>query len=93
MKFALVLSCFVPVVLISACASNSNDRLARSYEFEVVDDAGRVTHLCRTERPTGSNIGRRNCRSVEQIQAERDEAQSEVGRVLQAPLRGPIDNL
>ena len=72
-------------VLVAGCASTSttdaaDSRASRNFEFEVTDDSDKVTHVCRVERTTGSNLGRRNCRSVEQIEADRAQARMELER-------------
>ncbi|WP_214000253.1 hypothetical protein [Arsukibacterium sp.] len=72
-------------VLAAGCSSTgttdtADSRASRNYEFEVVDDNDKVTHICRNERATGSNIGRRNCRTVEQIESDRAEARAELER-------------
>ncbi|MBV2128122.1 hypothetical protein [Arsukibacterium indicum] len=70
-------------LLIVGCASTSDvsdNRASRNFEFEVVDENDKVTHICRNERATGSNIGRRNCRTVEQVEADRAQARTELER-------------
>ncbi|SNY55296.1 hypothetical protein SAMN06297280_2833 [Arsukibacterium tuosuense] len=72
-------------VMAVGCASTSttdtaDNRASRNFEFEVVDDNDKVTHICRNERATGSNIGRRTCRTTEQIESDRAEARLELER-------------
>lgn len=81
-------------VMAAGCASTSatnaaDSRASRNYEFEVVDDKDKVTHICRNERATGSNIGRRNCRSVEQIESDRAEARAELERAQGSLVKPP----
>ena len=79
-------------LFVAACAgTDANDRAARNFEFEVVDDNDTVTHLCRTERPVGSNIGRRHCRTMEQVKADREEARTELERAQGPMVTAPID--
>jgi hypothetical protein len=70
-------------LLAAGCASTTDtadNRASRNFEFEVVDDNDKVTHICRNERATGSNIGRRNCRTVEQVEADRAQSRMELER-------------
>lgn len=81
-------------VLAVGCASTStNDavdtRASRNFEFEVVDEKDKVTHVCRVERTTGSNLGRRNCRSVDQIESDRAEARMELERAQGSLVKPP----
>ncbi|KKO47387.1 hypothetical protein WG68_01820 [Arsukibacterium ikkense] len=80
-------------LMLVGCASTdtsaaAENRASRNFDFEVVDDNNQVTHVCRTERSTGSNIGRRNCRTVEQVEADRAQARADLERA-QAPLVSP----
>lgn len=83
LKFKLIAICLASVVA-TGCASTTTDaadsRASRNFEFEVVDENDQVTHVCRTERATGSNLGRRNCRSIEQVEADRAQARLELER-------------
>lgn len=70
-------------LLAAGCASTTetaDNRASRNFEFEVVDDNDKVTHICRNERATGSNIGRRTCRTTDQIESDRAEARAELER-------------
>lgn len=72
-------------LLVVGCASTStatdaDSRASRNLEFEVTDDDDKVTHVCRVERATGSNLRRRSCRTVEQMELERAEARTELER-------------
>tara|TARA_B100001059_G_scaffold107942_1_gene107723 strand:+ start:111964 stop:112248 length:285 start_codon:yes stop_codon:yes gene_type:complete len=82
LKIKLLAVCFTSVLL-AGCASTtdvSDNRASRNFEFEVVDENDKVTHICRNERATGSNIGRRNCRTIEQVEADRAQARMELER-------------
>lgn len=71
--------------LISGCASMS-DSDERSQEYRIVNDDGEVTHVCRNERSIGSNIGRRTCTSVRDVEKDREASQAELERARRGPL-------
>lgn len=62
-------------LLLAGCASGE-----RPKEQHVVNEEGEVVQICRIEKPIGSHIGRRVCRTPQEMEELREAAQSEVER-------------
>ncbi|WP_333608341.1 hypothetical protein [Arsukibacterium sp.] len=89
MKLTIITAATV-ALLITGCASTDNSQSVAGNQ-NVVDDKGQVTHVCRTENSTGSRIGKRTCRSVEQDSKARAEAQEELLRMQRSGMTGPTN--
>lgn len=93
MKMRFLIIAASGLLFITGCANTTSaERTARTMDIEVVDDEDKVTHVCRTERAVGTNIGRRTCRSREQITAEQEEAQREIGHLIRGNAKAPVGN-
>lgn len=66
-------------LLLSACTSNGGESRSASFT-EIKDEYGNVTHQCTMERATGTRVGARICRTMEQIEDERRTSQEAVIR-------------
>ncbi|RUO32572.1 hypothetical protein [Aliidiomarina soli] len=63
-------------LVLAGCAGGAD----RSSEQQVLNEEGEVVQICRIEKPTGSHIGRRVCRSPEEMEANREAAEGEIDR-------------
>ena len=72
MKFKAIFISIATVALLGACSSQPTDGATAS--------ADTSKKICKYEKNTGSNIGKRVCRTPEQIEAERKASQELVKR-------------
>ncbi len=72
MKFKTIFISIATVALLGACSSQPKDGTTAS--------ADTSKKICKYEKSTGSNVGKRVCRTAEQIEAERKASQELVKR-------------
>lgn len=91
MKLVIVAGTCMLLMMVSGCAStNENSSVRKSTGQTLVNEKGEVTHLCHIEKPTGSRIGERVCRTLEQIELERAAAREETLKMQQIGTTTPV---
>jgi cytochrome c556 len=91
MKLAALAFAGLMALMMSGCASTDENRSARqSTSQTIVNEKGEVTHVCHNEKSTGSRVGNRVCRSVEQTARDRDAARAEAARMQRSGMTAPI---
>lgn len=61
-------------LLLAGCSNTTEEQLENGYS-RTVNAAGEVTHVCRTEQTVGTNFKKRSCRSLKQLEEDREDAQ------------------
>lgn len=91
MKLATLALAGIMALMVAGCASTDENRSARKSTGQtIVNENGEVTHICHTEKPTGSRIGERVCRTVEQIERDREAARAEAARMQRSSMSAPV---
>lgn len=62
------------VLLLAGCSSTTEEQLEDGYS-RTLNAAGEVTHICRSEQTVGTNFKKRSCRSLKQLEQDREDAQ------------------
>ena len=83
--------------LVSSCASSKPEpdqsifaaKNAEPYDVVAISEQSEV--ICKTERPTGTRIGVRVCRTRAQIEAEREESRAHRRRMNAHPIGSPAE--
>jgi hypothetical protein len=62
------------LLLLAGCSSTTEEQLESGYSRIMTAD-GEVTHVCRSEQTVGTNFKKRSCRSIKQLEEDREAAQ------------------
>ncbi|CAI8160892.1 hypothetical protein [Pseudidiomarina mangrovi] len=78
------------VLLLAGCSSTTEEQLEDGYS-RTLNAAGEVTHICRSEQTVGTNFKKRSCRSLKQLEQDREDAQ-EFMQYYQGQMLTPVQN-
>lgn len=78
------------VLLLAGCSSTTEEQLENGYS-RTLNAAGEVTHICRSEQTVGTNFKKRSCRSLKQLEQDREDAQDFM-QYYQGQMLTPVQN-
>ncbi|MDX1706339.1 hypothetical protein [Pseudidiomarina sp.] len=88
MKQLLIAAC--GALLIAGCSSTSEEDIGSGYT-RIVNDQGEVTHVCRSEQEVGTNFKKRTCRSIADIERDREKGQDFIDAYQRSGMTGPTN--
>lgn len=77
-------------LLLAGCAATESEEVAQTTND--AEEAKKTEIICTNEHVVGSNFKRRRCRTVEQAEQEREQAQREISSMQRSGMTGPVDN-
>lgn len=83
----------VAALVLAGCASgNKTTSTATETTADTQQETAEVVYICTSEHVVGTNFKRRRCRTQEQIDQEREQAQRELSEFQRSTISAPIDN-
>lgn len=90
MKQLLLAAC--GALLIAGCANTTEEDIGSGYT-RIVNDKGEVTHVCRSEQVVGTNFKKRMCRSIADMERDREDGQDFIDAYQRSDMTGPTGNI